>query len=153
MRNSTQFFSRAILALIACLSLTATAAPRVDTPTTGAGFEVITVDQAKALLGKAQFVDFRSVYNFGKGHIQGAIAVPYDNKSDDVVNFDATKDKFDLSKLPADKNALMVFHSGEINGWKGYKASVVATKAGYKNIKWMREGTDGWVAKKYPLEK
>lgn len=133
-------------------SFTANAAPRVDTPTTAVGFEVITVDQAKALIGKAQFVDFRAAVNFGKGHIKGAIAIPYDNKSDDVVGFDVTKDKFDISKLPADKNALLVFHSGEVNGWKGYKAATVASKAGYKNIKWMREGMDGWVAKKYPLE-
>jgi rhodanese-related sulfurtransferase len=141
-----------LTAIIAVTSFTASAAPRVDTPTTAVGFEVITIDQAKALVGKAQFYDFRAAVNFGKGHIKGAIAVPYDNKSDDVVNFDATKDKFDLSKLPTDKNALLVFHSGEVNGWKGFKAATVASKAGYKNIKWMREGMDGWVAKKYPLE-
>ncbi len=152
MNTLTRLAGQFILAATACLSLTSLSAPRVDTPTTATGFEVITVDQAKALIGKAQFVDFRSAVNFGKGHIKGAIAVPYDNKSDDVVNFDAAKDKFDMSKLPADKNALMVFHSGEVNGWKGYKAAVVASRAGYKNIKWMREGTDGWVAKKYPLE-
>lgn len=140
------------LALFIAASSAATAAPRVDTPTTAVGFEVITVDQAKALVGKAQFYDFRAAVNFGKGHIKGAIAIPYDNKSDDVVNFDASKDKFDLSKLPADKNALLVFHSGEVNGWKGYKAATVASKAGYKNIKWMREGMDGWMAKKYPVE-
>ena len=122
------------------------------TPTKATGVEVITVDQAKALLGKAQFFDMRSAVNFGKGHIKGAVALPYDNKSENNENFDSSKDKFDTSKLPSDKNATVVFYSDGPTGWKSYKAAVQSAKAGYKAVKWMREGTAGWVARSLPLE-
>jgi rhodanese-related sulfurtransferase len=58
----------------------------------------------------AFFVDTRSVVNFGKGHVPGASAIPYKSASDG----------------PA--------------GWKSYKASVWAIKAGYKNVNYMRGG-------------
>lgn len=122
------------------------------TPTTAPGVEVITIDQAKGLVGKAQFFDMRSAVNFGKGHIKGAVALPYDNKSDNAPNFDATKDKFNVAKLPSDKSTTIVFYSDGPSGWKSYKAAIQAAKMGYKNVKWMREGTTGWMAKSLPLE-
>lgn len=122
------------------------------TPTTAPGVEVITIDQAKALVGKAQFFDMRSAVNFGKGHIKGAIALPYDNKSENAPAFDAGKDKFDMAKLPGDKTASIVFYSDGPAGWKSYKAAIQAARIGYKNVKWMREGTAGWTAKALPLE-
>jgi rhodanese-related sulfurtransferase len=122
------------------------------TPTTAPGVEVVTIDQAKALVGKAQFFDMRSAVNFGKGHIKGAVALPYDNKSENAPTFDASKDKFDAAKLPGDKAATIVFYSDGPTGWKSYKAAIQAAKSGYKNVKWMREGTTGWTAKALPLE-
>ena len=122
------------------------------TPTKLTGVEIVTVDQAKVLLGKAQFFDMRSAVNYGKGHLKGAIALPYDNKSENAENFDAGKDKFDMTKLPADKTASIVFYSDGPTGWKSYKAAATLTKLGYKNVKWMREGTGGWSEKSLPLE-
>lgn len=143
-----------LVALAASLFCTITfaqsAAPA--TPTAVKGFEIVLVDQAKSLVGKASFFDMRSAVNFGKGHIKGAVALPYDQKSELKEDFDASKDKFDLSKLPADKNATIVFYSDGPAGWKSYKAAVTAARQGYKNVKWMREGSAGWVAKGLPLE-
>jgi rhodanese-related sulfurtransferase len=121
------------------------------TPTTAPGVEVLTTEKAQALIGKAQFYDFRSAVNFGKGHIKGAIALPYSGKSENSENFDATQDRFDLTKLPPDKNALIVMYSDGPYGWKSWKASVLASRAGYKNIKWFREGIEGWSARNLPL--
>ncbi len=122
------------------------------TPTSAKGVEVISVEQARDLTGKAQFYDMRAAVNYGKGHLKGAKALPYDQKSEKSENFDASKDKFDMSKLPKEKSAPIVFYSDGPTGWKSYKAAVLASKAGYTSVKWMREGTAGWAAKKLPLE-
>ncbi len=121
------------------------------TPTKVAGVDIVTPDDAQKLLGKAAFFDMRSAVNFGKGHLKGAVALPYNGTSENAENFDVSKDKFDAAKLPTDKSATLVFYSDGPTGWKSYKAAVTASKMGYKNVKWMREGTAGWEAKKYPL--
>ena len=137
------------------LSLAAADAARADdppTPTSVKGFEIVTAEQAKALLDKARFYDMRAVVNYGKGHLRGAVALPYDQKSDKSEAFDASKDRFDLSKLPPDRSETVVFYSDGPTGWKSYKAAVLASRAGYRNVKWMREGTAGWVARGLPLD-
>jgi rhodanese-related sulfurtransferase len=125
-----------------------------DTPTTLEGGKVISVEEAKALVDKkgAKFFDMRSAINFGKGHLPGATALPYKELSEFKAGFDASKDQFDLSKLPSDKNTTIVFYSDGPSGWKSYKAAVLAKKAGYKKVMWLREGTKGWEAKKFPLQ-
>ncbi|HEY0823980.1 MAG TPA: rhodanese-like domain-containing protein [Ramlibacter sp.] len=122
------------------------------TPESIQGAEVIGPQQAQALVGKAAFFDMRSAVNFGKGHVKGAVALPYDQKSELTPDFDAAKDRFDLSRLPADKSAVVVFYSDGPAGWKSYKAARRAVQAGYTRVKWMREGTAGWTAKGLPLE-
>jgi rhodanese-related sulfurtransferase len=123
------------------------AADKPDTPTTVSGFAIVTPEEARALIGKASFFDLRSAINYGKGHIQGAKALPYGEKSGFTPDFDGGQDRLDMSKLPADRNATIVFYSDGPKGWKSYKAAVLASKAGYKNVKWMRAGTEGWQAK------
>lgn len=119
------------------------------TPTVLEGGKVISVAEAKALVGKANFFDMRKAVSFGKGHVPGAVALPYGQKSDKAVNFDASADKFDMSQLPADKSAPLVFYSDGPTGWKSYKAAVVAIRNGYTNVMWMREGSAGWEAAGY----
>ncbi len=135
---------------VASASAQAPASPP-PTPVKVTGVEIVTPEAARALLGKATFFDMRSAVNFGKGHLKDAIALPYNGTSENAENFDASKDKFDAAKLPVDKAAVIVFYSDGPTGWKSYKAAVSASKLGYKNVKWMREGTAGWLAKKYPL--
>lgn len=131
-------------------ALWAQAAPL--TPTELAGVEVVSVQQAHGLIGKAAFFDMRSGVNYGKGHVKGAVALPYDQKSELAENFDASRDRFDMSKLPGDKTSTIVFYSDGPSGWKSYKAAKLAAQAGYKNVKWMREGTAGWTARGLPLD-
>jgi rhodanese-related sulfurtransferase len=124
-----------------------------QTPVTIAGGKVITADEAKGLLdgGKAVFLDTRSPINFGKGHVPGAKAIPYREKSEFAENFDAGKDRFDLAQLPADKNAMLVFYSDRPTGWKSYKAAVLAIRAGYKSVHYFRGGLEEWSNRKYPV--
>jgi rhodanese-related sulfurtransferase len=138
----------------ALLALTSSVMAQAETPVALSGGKVISVADARKLVDNktAFFVDTRSVVNFGKGHVPGAHAIPYKGSSDDVANFDATKDQFDVSKLPASKDQALVFYSDGPTGWKSYKAAVWAVKAGYKNVNYMRSGWSEWQAKGFPVE-
>lgn len=123
-----------------------------ETPTSLAGGKVINSEEGKKLVDakSAVFIDTRNVVNFGKGHVPNALAVAYKEKSEKIAGFDASMDQFDLSKLPADKNAKVVFYSDAPTGWKSYKAAAMAIKGGYKNVMYMRGGYAEWTAKGYP---
>ena len=151
-------FKKSIASLAAVLTLVVAPALadeiKPETPTSVKGARIITVDEAKGLLDKkaASFFDTRSPLNFGKGHVPGAILIAYKEKSEYVQDFDARQDSFDIARLPADKNAMIVIHSDGPSGWKSYKATVLAVKAGYRNVLWMRDGYAGWTAKGLPVE-
>jgi len=136
------------------LAGSALAQVQLPTPTKLAGGKIITVQEGQQLASKkaAFFIDTRSPVNFGKGHVPGANAIPYKSGSEDVEGFDTSKDKFDLSKLPADKSKALVFYSDGPTGWKSYKAAVWAIKDGYKNVNYMRDGWSEWMTKKFPVE-
>lgn len=133
-------------------ALPALAQDLTPTPITAQGVQVISVEQARDLVGNAYFFDMRAALNFGKGHIKGAVAVPYNQKSAQRADFDGSMDKFDRTRLPADKLASIVFYSDGPTGWKSYKAAILTARAGYSNVKWLREGTSGWTAKGGALE-
>ncbi len=145
---------RLVGGLALSLSLSNVVLAQSETPTSLAGGKVVSVDDARKLLDSktAFFVDTRSVVNFGKGHVPGAKALPYKGSSEDVAGFDASKDQFDLSKLPAAKDQPIVFYSDGPTGWKSYKAAVTTVKAGYKNVSYMRAGWTEWSAKGFPKE-
>lgn len=148
-------FSKYVLGLLMLtLAGMVMAQVQLPTPTKLNGGKIISVEQGHALADKkaAFFIDTRNPVNFGKGHVPGANAIPYKSASEDAEGFDASKDKFDLSKLPADKAQALVFYSDGPTGWKSYKAAVWAIKAGYKNVNYMRDGWSEWVAKKLPAE-
>ena len=130
-------------------------AQKPETPTTLTGGRVISAEEAKKLLdGKsALFVDTRSVVNFGKGHVPGAVTASYKEKSEPVAAFDAAVDSFELDKLPKDKAAAVVFYSDGPTGWKSYKAAVLSVKAGHKNVMYLRGGMADWTAKNLPVER
>ncbi len=145
-------------ALFLGLSLTASvvsAADKPETPTSTVGVKVITVDEGKALSNAkaATFIDTRSAVNFGKGRVPGALSSSYKEKSEPVADFDASLDTFEMGKLPSDKAAKVVFYSDGPTGWKSYKAAVLASKAGYKNVMYLRSGFAGWEAKGLPVER
>lgn len=127
-------------------------AARVLTPTLLPGGIIVSVETAKALHASARFFDMRKVINYGKGHIPGAVSIPFKPKSKKVVEFDKTKDQLDVSKFPADKNAAVVFYSDGPYGWKSYKASIIAINSGYRNVKWMRSGYGNWKNSGYTVE-
>ncbi len=140
----------AALMLGAGLALPALAA---ETPATLAGVKVVSADEAKKLQdGGVPMIDTRVAAEYAEKTVKGAKSVPYKEKSAKAVNFDASQDQFDLSKLPADKNAPIVFFCNAGECWKSYKASVVAQKAGYTKIHWFRGGMPEWTSKGLPTQ-
>jgi rhodanese-related sulfurtransferase len=97
-------------------------------------------------------IDTRVAAEYADKTIKGAKSVPYREKSAKDVGFDRGVDQFDLGKLPADKNAPVVFFCNAGECWKSYKASVLARDAGHKQIYWMRGGLPEWVSKGLPTQ-
>lgn len=116
------------------------------------GVTIVSADKAKELIGNkdVHFFDMRKALNYGKGHLPGAVSIPYKWKKKGHPS--ERTGEYDMSKLPDDKNVKIVIHSDGPNGWKSYYASKEAAEAGYKNIMWLREGFATWQDKGYPIE-
>lgn len=128
-------------------------AQAAETPTSLAGVKVVKADEAKKMLDAGvPLIDTRVAAEYAEKTIKGAKSVPYREKSAKAVDFDATQDQFDLSKLPADKNAPVVFFCNAGECWKSYKASVLALKAGHKQVHWFRGGMPEWTSKGLPTQ-
>jgi rhodanese-related sulfurtransferase len=143
---------RIVIPVVAFVLLTA-ACFAADTPTSLAGGTVVDAARAKVLMDSgAVLVDARVANEYAEAHIKGAVSIPYKEKSAKTVNYNAAEDSFDLSRLPGDKNAQLVFSCNGAECWKSYKAATAALKAGYKHVYWLREGLPGWKAKGYAVE-
>lgn len=143
----------------ACVSFTAIAAlifgnvSFANTPDSLKSTILVDATRAKSLIDSGvEVIDARVGNEYAESHIKGAINIPYKEKSTKTVDFDASQDSFDLSKLPADKNTAILIYCNGAECWKSYKASVAAIKAGYKTVYWFRLGIPEWSAKGYPTE-
>lgn len=141
------------LALCAAFLLSSPAVMAVEeTPMSIPGGAYVDVAKAKALHDQgAVFVDARVPAEYADQHIKGALGVVYKEKHKKVSTLDPT-DSFDLAKLPADKNKVMVFYCNGSPCWRGYKAAAASIKAGYRKVNWFRDGLPAWVEKGYPTE-
>jgi len=89
--------------------------------------EVKTLAESK----KAVILDANGTESYSKGHVPGAL------------DFEAIKDKL-ADVLPKDKSATIVAYCGNPK-CKAYQAAATAAeKLGYKNIKHMSAGIQGW---------
>ena len=123
------------------------------TPEALDGATVVDAAKARELMGSgAVMVDTRTAVEYAESNIAGAIHIPYKEKSEKTADFDAAADKFDLSKLPADKAAAIITQCNGAGCWKSYKAAAVAAKAGYKNVYWFRGGLPEWKENGLPIE-
>jgi rhodanese-related sulfurtransferase len=138
---------KSIITLFLMSFLAVTGSFAAETPSTVPGVEIVDVAKAKDLIAKGiKYYDVRVPSDFAEGTIKGAVNIPYTNGSENNPNFDASKDKWAVEKLPADKaTPILIFGNGP-SGWRHYKASVLAAKAGHKTVYWLRAGVDGWKA-------
>jgi rhodanese-related sulfurtransferase len=135
------------------LGLAAMAAQAQHTPEALAGTKIVTAEEVQKLMQSGvPVIDARVANEYAEEHIKGAKNVPYKEKSAKAASFDASQDSFDLTKLPRDKKAPIVFYCNAGECWKSYKASVVASRAGYTSIYWFRGGMPEWKSKNLPRE-
>jgi rhodanese-related sulfurtransferase len=147
-RDLMKWAAAALLGLAAALPAAAS-----ETPASLAGVKNVGADEVKKMLDAGvPVIDTRVAAEYAEKTIKGAKSVPYKEKSAKEPGFDASQDQFDLSKLPADKNAPVVLFCNAGECWKSYKASVVAQKAGYTKIHWFRGGMPEWTAKGLPTQ-
>ncbi|HLA35279.1 MAG TPA: rhodanese-like domain-containing protein [Rhodocyclaceae bacterium] len=150
---SIKFF-RSIFVL-GCLSLSMLAPAAYadeETPQSIPGGVMASAEKAKGLFDAgAVFIDARIAAEYAEQHIKGARNIPYKEKHARVSAIDKD-DSFDLSKLPTDKSANLVFYCNGSPCWKGYKSAKAAIDAGYKKVIWFRDGLPAWKAKSYPVE-
>ena len=150
--NWKKIFAVAIL-LVGVAATGAAWADAGDTPATLTGAKMATAeDVSKLLAAGAPMIDARVASEYAEGHIKGAINVPYREKSAKAVDFDASKDDFNLAKLPPNKSADIVIYCNGPECWKSYKASTAAIKAGYTSVHWYRSGFPDWKAKGLPSD-
>jgi rhodanese-related sulfurtransferase len=124
-----------------------------DTPQTLAGTRLVSAQEvAKSISNGAKLIDTRIASEYSEGHIKGATNIPYREKSDKSVNFDASQDQFDIAKLPTNKAMPIVMYCNGPECWKSFKAAAAAIKAGYTNIEWYRDGFPDWQSKGLPVE-
>lgn len=141
------------IAAALALTLLMGAAVAANTPASLEGAKVVSAEQARELQAKgAVIVDSRSAAEYAEGHIDGAINVPYKEKSEKKADYDAAKDNVDPSKLPADKSTAVVTYCNGDDCWKSYKLANAAVKAGHTNVNWLRDGLPGWKAKNLPVK-
>jgi len=123
------------------------------TPPDLPGVTVVTAAQARDLMAKGVLiVDTRVANEYVEQRIKGAISIPYKEKSAKTANFDPRLDRFDLSKLPSDKNTPVIFYCNAGECWKSYKASKTALKAGHTKVYWLRGGIPEWKNNGLPVE-
>lgn len=95
--------------------------------------------KAAADAKSAVIIDANSSGSYKAGHVPGALS--WSNIKSDLA-----------SKLPADKNALIIAYCGNPHCPAYAQAAVAAKKLGYTNIKHMAAGIEGWNEAKLPTE-
>lgn len=145
--------SKVVLLLFFMVLISAPAMASEVTPESLAGVKVVDDEFVKANFKKMKVYDVRKKAEYVEGHIAGAISAPYGEKSDKSVDFDASKDHFNLGDFPADKSEAVIVYCNGPKCWKSYKAAVLLLKDGRKNINWYRnDGFPSWQSKGYPVE-
>lgn len=118
------------------------------------GATIPTAEQVKKLMAQGvPLFDVRPLAHYREAHIPGAVNVPYHMNSPKEVDYDDSVDSFDVSKLPKDKNAPMIFQCNGAECWYSYKAARYMVKRGYTKIYWFRTGLPAWKAAGYPVQK
>jgi ABC-type phosphate/phosphonate transport system substrate-binding protein/rhodanese-related sulfurtransferase len=123
------------------------------TPETLPGATIPTAEQVKKLMAQGTpLIDVRPLAHRRGGYIPGSISVPYALNSPKEVDYDDGVDRFDLTKLPQDKNAPMIFQCNGAECWFSYKAARYMVKRGFKRVYWFRTGLPAWKAAGYPIQ-
>lgn len=124
------------------------------TPEVLPGATIVAAEQVKKMMAEGvPLFDVRPESHFREAHIPGAKHVAYQLNSPKETEYDDSVDKFDLAKLPTDKNAPMIFQCNGAECWYSYKAARYMVKRGFKRVYWFRTGIPAWKGAGYSLER
>lgn len=124
------------------------------TPEVLPGATISTAEQVKQLMDQGvPLFDVRPQAHFREAHIPGAVNVTYKMNSPKEVDYDDAVDSFDLSRLPKDKSAPLIFQCNGAECWYSYKAARYLIKRGFKKVYWFRTGLPAWKAAGYPVRR
>jgi rhodanese-related sulfurtransferase len=152
MEAELQRLLRSLLAIAAWICVAAPALAQT-TPESLPGAKLVSAPEVRKMAEAGHLIiDTRTKSEFAESHIKSARSITYHEKSAKRADFDATQDRFDLTKLPADKSNPVVFYCNAGECWKSFKASKVAIDAGFKNVYWFRGGFPEWRASGLPVE-
>ena len=150
-----------ILGLVVSLGLLSTNAfagkPNTPEPAAAAAFGakyISVADAKKAQENGALLLDARKTKEVSEATIAGSKTALYKEKGGNknrIPNF-APKGHLTMKNVPKDKNAQLITFCNGSHCWRSYKAAVTLTKAGYTNVRWMRDGFPGWKAAGYPTK-
>src|SRR5579863_5948290 len=109
----------------------------------GPPYATIGTDDAKRMIGAgAHVIDVRQPDEWNRGHISEAELVPLNG----IYSFG--KALQDL-QLPQDEDVIFVCASGQ----RSATASEIALVAGLKKVYNLANGMNGWIGRRYPIER
>ncbi len=123
-----------------------------ETPESLDGVKLVNADWVNTNFTRVKIYDARQKGEYVESHIKGAISAPYREKSEKNIDFDESRDRWDINNYPNDKSTPIVVYCSGVKCWKSYKSLVGLAKEGYSELHWLREGFPGWQEKGYPIE-
>lgn len=124
------------------------------TPEVLPGAGIVGAEEVHKLMAQGvPLFDVRPESHYREGHIPGARNVTYQLNSPKETEYDDSVDKFDLNRLPKDKNAAMIFQCNGAECWYSYKAARYMVKRGFRKVYWFRTGLPAWRAAGYPIQR
>jgi rhodanese-related sulfurtransferase len=151
-----------LLMLIVALGLLTTNAfaskpecPKAEKSTVLGAKYISVADAKKAQANGALILDTRKSKEASEETIAGSVRALYKEKGGNknrIAKFSSTGEKLTMKNIPKDKNAYLITFCNGPHCWRSYKASVILTKAGYKNVRWMRDGIPAWKKAGYPTK-
>ena len=106
-------------------------------------YKTIGTDEAKRMIEQgAHVIDVRQPEEWNRGHIAEAQLVPVSG----IYSFGKALKELNL---PADEDVIFVCASGQ----RSASASEIALVAGLKNVYNLANGMNGWIGRRYPVER
>lgn len=110
--------------------------------------QALSAPELEDLKTGAMIIDIRAPSDFSKHHRDKAANIPYEISDEGLgwrsrtvkADLFLKEDRFPIQQLPADKNTTLVFYGEDSSDIRPVRASVFADKAGYHNLRWLRDG-------------
>ena len=120
------------------------------------GATYISVSDAKKAQAKgAVILDTRKSSEVSEERISGALRALYKEKGGNKnrhARFNPKIEKLKMKNVPKDKTTTLITYCNGPHCWRSFKAAVVLSKQGYKNVFWMRDGIPAWKTAGFPTE-